>query len=158
MDHLEHAINRLGDRFYRSDETGSVRVNEGWTEISFPAPAAGRTTLRRHSRLPPFAKCAKDGAPSVLLAPARSGNSESPPCLAQEAGRDKGEVPGAKSRRKSVFRPSIYSRTRLGKQDRPRVEAGGLHQVASRGTGKRGKQPGELLHFRLLAHCLRDRR
>jgi len=28
--------------------------------------------LRRHSRLPPFAKCAKDGAPTLLVMPARS--------------------------------------------------------------------------------------
>jgi putative transposase len=27
-------------RFYLLDEAGSVRVNEGWTEISFRAPAA----------------------------------------------------------------------------------------------------------------------
>ena len=35
-------------------------------------PAERKTQLRQHSRLPPFAKYAKDGAPTLLLKPERS--------------------------------------------------------------------------------------
>ena len=50
------------------------------------------TTLRMYSRPPPFAKCAKDGPPSVLLAPARSRSSKSP-LVSPKSRRDKGGHP-----------------------------------------------------------------
>ncbi len=37
---LGHPPNRSSYRFYLLDEAGPVRVNQGWTEISFRAPAA----------------------------------------------------------------------------------------------------------------------
>ena len=43
------------------------------------AAAPSATHLRKHSRLPPFAKSAKDGAPHVLLLPAKSKAWATPP-------------------------------------------------------------------------------
>ena len=54
-------------RFYLLGEAGPVRVNEGWEKISFERQQRDRPALRRHFLFPPFAKRAKDGAPTVFL-------------------------------------------------------------------------------------------
>jgi hypothetical protein len=46
----------------------------------------GSTNLRMHSRLPPFAKNAKDGAPTVLLMPASSKAGHPPHGIFREGG------------------------------------------------------------------------
>jgi hypothetical protein len=58
---------RNGVGLYLLDEAGPVGVNEGWTKISFRDRAgAVPSTCCGHFRLPPFAKCAKDGATTFL--------------------------------------------------------------------------------------------
>jgi hypothetical protein len=50
-------------RFYRLEEDGPVRVNEGWTEISLGIGRA-EASLPQAFPYPLFAECAKDGAHS----------------------------------------------------------------------------------------------
>ena len=63
----------------------SLRFLQGWGgdaayAILFVTQRAARSThRRRHFRVPPFAKNAKDGAPSVLLMPGETENLGHPP-------------------------------------------------------------------------------
>ncbi len=66
-------------RSYLLDEAAPVRVNEGWREISFRSPAASSPGVAQAVRLPPFANCAKDGAPTVLVVPSNQGPDTIPP-------------------------------------------------------------------------------
>ena len=60
-------------RFYFMDDAGPVRVNEGWTRISFAAPVQrlrrDQTTLRPRFAVPTLSqKARKNGAPTLFMA------------------------------------------------------------------------------------------
>jgi REP element-mobilizing transposase RayT len=63
-------------RFYRLDEAGPVRVNAGWTEISFRDRVASRAVAAKNhllqaSGMPALAKNARTGHPLEMALPAR---------------------------------------------------------------------------------------
>ena len=57
-------------RFYLLEEAGLVRVNVGWGEISLRDRAGTEWWIHSHAR--PSQRTRKDGAPTRLVAPARS--------------------------------------------------------------------------------------